>query len=163
MTTRANRIHLRGPFQYDEAVAFAALSPGHMLEFYNDAGTKKVRKHSLAGGQSVRCWAEENALEGFRYGSTQPGGTSCDTAYAAGDLIPYLILGTGSWVSALLKGGVAYSIGDKLVSAGDGTLQKQSALNSLSNEAQIVAIVEEALDLSASAGVPAARGVVSIV
>lgn len=162
MITRANRIHLRGPFQYEEAVANAALSPGHLVEYVNVAGVRKVQKHSLAGGPSARIWAEENALEGFRYGAAAPGGVSADTAYASGELIPLLIMTPGSMVSALLKAGTNYTIGMKLVSAGDGTLETQAVLGSISNEAAVVAVVEEPLDLSAS-GAVAARGVVTVI
>lgn len=162
MTTAANRIHLKGDCRYEEAIAGGAITPGHLIEIFNSAGTLKVRVHSTEGGRAERAFAIENALEGLRPGAT-PGGITIDTAYSSGELVPYIIGVRGSVVQAFLKGGVNYAIGDKLVSNGDGTLETVADLGTSTLESDIIGVVEEALDLSASGGVPDARTAVRLV
>lgn len=134
-----------------EYVAAGAITPGHLIEL---ASTGKVQVHSSAGGFAQKIFAFENELEG----------EGLANALAAGDRVQCYYMRAGDEVYALLKDGENVSIGDKLVSAGDGTLQK-AAVDSSGTvvEETIVAIALEAVDLSASANTAAGRIKVEIV
>jgi hypothetical protein len=134
--------------RHEEAVAVGICSPGHLLKI-DSAG--KVLKHATLGGTTERLFAKEDALQGK---------TKAD-AYAVGDVVSFHVAAPGDEINALLKPGVSYAIGDDLVSAGDGTLQKASALASAGLNKQVVATVKEALNLSAT-GAVAALGVVRV-
>lgn len=149
-TTAANRIALKGDFRYEEGIAGGAITPGHLIETYNSSGTEKLRVHSTAGGFAERAFATENALEGLRPGAT-PGGVTIDTAYGVAERVPYILGTRGSVVQAFLKAGVSYAIGQKLISNGDGTLQKDTIDSTVIKE-DCIGVLEEAVDLSASAG-----------
>lgn len=144
----ANRIVLIGCGRQEEAVAVGILSPGHLIKL-DSAG--KVLKHATEGGYSERAFAVEDALQGK---------TKSD-AYAVGDVVTYHLAAPGDEVQAVLKAGVSYAIGDDLISAGDGTLKKLSAAASGVTVKQVVAVVKEALNLSAS-GAVATLGVVRV-
>ena len=159
-TTRANRIHLAGDFRHEEAKANAALSPGHLLEIVNVSGDVEVRKHNQAGGTAERLFAMENSLEGLRPGEAAGYGVTADTAYAAGDLVMCGIFQRGAVVSALLKAGTNYTVATELISAGDGTLQKDTDSSTIVRK-DVIGVVLEPLDLSAS-GATAKRGVVRL-
>lgn len=160
MATRANRIHLAGDFRHEEAVANEAITPGHLIEIVNASGTLKVQKHNQAGGTAERYFAMENSLEGLRPGVAAGYGVTADTAYASGDLVMGGIFGRGAVVSALLKAGTNYTIATELISAGDGTLQKDSDSSTIVRK-DVIGVVIEALDLSAT-GATAKRGVVRL-
>jgi hypothetical protein len=139
VVTNANRILLRGDAIFEEERAGAAITPGHLIERYNDAGSPKVRKHSTAKGFAEKFWALEDALQG----------KTIDDAYAAADLVFGAIPVSGGIVQAYLKAGTNYVEGDKLESAGDGTLQKITGTADL----QILATLIEPVDLSGSGAV----------
>lgn len=144
----AKRIVLIGCGRQEEALAVGIFSPGHLLKL-DSAG--KVLKHATEGGYSERAFAVEDALRGK---------TTAD-AYAVADLATYHLAAPGDEVQAILKAGVAYAIGDDLISAGDGTLKKLSAAATGVTVKQVIAVVKEAKDLSAS-GAVAALGVVRV-
>lgn len=144
MASQTIKIKSDGP--QDEALAAAALSPGHLIQHDSNG---KVLKHNTEGGYSDVKFAEEDALQGK---------TVAD-AYAAGDVVTFRNYRRGDIVNALLKAGVSYSKGDKLISAGDGTLKKQSAATTTSVVKQVIAEVRDALDLSASGAVAAKTAV----
>lgn len=107
-----NRIALRVCGRYDEALAAAALSPGHLLEL-NTAG--KVRKHSTAGGRIERMVAIEDALQGKTH--TQ--------AYAADDIVRFVLAYPGDVVALRLPAAaLAVATSDRLISNGDGCVIK---------------------------------------
>lgn len=136
----ANQIHLIGDFLADEAVADAALSPGHLIE-KDSAG--EVKKHATEGGYAERMVAVEDALQGK---------TTAD-AYSAGDRVFFHRYYPGAKCQMYLKVGENVAIGDKLISAGDGTLIANGSESSGTTVRQIIAIAEEALDLSGSGAV----------
>lgn len=144
----ARRIVLIGCGRQEEALASGICSPGHLLKIDN---TGKVLKHANAGATSERAFAVEDALRG----------RGVSDAYAVGDVVTYFLALPGDEIQVLLKPGVAYAIGDDLVSAGDGTLQKASALASAGLNKQVIATVKEAISLTAT-GAVAALGVVRI-
>jgi hypothetical protein len=97
---------------YHEGIAAAALSPGHLLEFSTTA--KKVQKHSVYGGLSMKAFALEDALQG----------KNVDTAFASDDVVPYYVPAPFEEINALLAHGTSYARNDFLISGGDGTLVK---------------------------------------
>lgn len=143
----AKTIKLAGNFRHEEYLTAAGITPGHLVQMYNAAGTAKVRVHPTAGGRCEAMFACEDALRG----------ETIDDAYVSGDLVPVAIAEKGAVVQAYLKDGENVVIGDELVSAGDGTLIKSSSLASSGLLLQVVAYAVEALDLSASANTAAGR------
>lgn len=100
----------------DEKVANAAITPGHLIERMS---TDKVRKHASADGPVFPMFALENALEG----------EGITDAYSATDTVFCWIPTQGDQVYAHISV-TDVSIGDLLVSAGDGTLRKHDIASS---------------------------------
>ena len=134
------RIHAKGSFQQDEALAAGAITPGMLLEMDSDA---KVEFHNTEGAIAERIFAVEDALQG----------NPVTTAYSAADLVTYIMPSKGSCVNALLVAGYSYDEGDILISSGDGTLMQASQVTSGITIYDNIAICTEALDLSASGAV----------
>jgi predicted methyltransferase len=153
--TAPKTIQLDGCFRHEEYLTAAAIKPGHLVEIYDASGTVKTRVHSTAKGWAEKMFAVEDPLAGQTATSTQS--RTIDTDYASGDLVPVHIVERGARVYAWLKPGTNYVVGDKLMSAGDGTLDKISGTADL----DVVAILTENKDLSAS-GAAAARAVVRV-
>ncbi len=110
----SNTIHLKGHACYEEAVANAALSPGHAIELMS---TGKVRKNTVAGKKSVLRVATEDGLQG----------KTIDDAYAADDVVGYKIMPPGTqFQGRVAAAAVALSIGDRVVTSNDGTFKKYS-------------------------------------
>lgn len=158
VTTPAyNRIVLKQPVRYEEAPAAAgSIYPGNLLRLVSSSGTK-VNLHNVAGGYAEKAFAIENGMEGVSQANPTPGGMPDPTAlqgftaYPSGGLIPYVICQSGAKIQALLKGGTNYAIGDKLISDGTGMLQKDTADSTVITK-ECIAIIEEAINLSSSAG-----------
>jgi len=136
----SNRIQLKGAGRYEEANASGAVSPGFLLAL-TAAGA--VIAHNVEGGIGERLFALEDALQG----------NGLDTDYADGDLVPYLIANPGDEVYAFVKAGENISIGDQLVSAGDGTLISSASVGSGVTVDQVIGVAVEAVDLQASGSV----------
>lgn len=142
MATSFNTIHLGGDYDREEAYASAAVKPGNLVEFHSSSGNKRVRVHATAKGHAALMVAVEDSLQG----------KSIDDAFAStGDMVrvPINIYKPGGRAFVYLKPATAYLVGDKLESAGDGTLQKLSGTADL----KCIGECEEALDLSASGAV----------
>lgn len=138
----AKTIVLKGQFgQHEEGLASGIFSPGHLLKIDSDG---KYLKHATEGGYAERAFAKEATLN--------QGKTVAD-AYAVGDVAFVYLALPGDVVQAVLKAGVSYAVGDQLISAGDGTLKKLSAAGSGVTVKQPIAVVETALNLSASGAV----------
>lgn len=129
-------IILKGHGTRFEAVANAAITPGHLVYLMS---TGKVAVHASAGGLAEKAFAVEDDLQGK---------TIAD-AYASAAPVQYNVMRPGDEVNALLADGENAAIGDKLVSAGDGTLKE---LSSESTDESVVGIAMEALDMSDSSG-----------
>jgi hypothetical protein len=128
----ANRIHRKGDFRYDEALAGeAGIYPGMLLELNSDA---EVIKHDDEGGRAERMFAQEDALQG----------KTVATVYTSGAIVGYILPVPGAEVNALIQGGQNISIGDELISAGDGTLKAASDVSSSVDE--VIAVAMEAFD-----------------
>lgn len=130
---------------FNEYEANAAISPGMLVELMS---TGKVRKHATSGGNALPImFAIEDALQG----------KAVDEDYAAGDVVRCWIPQRGDEVQALLADEQNVSIGDALMSNGQGLLTKYVAESWESADAQqantlypacIVAIALEAKDLA---------------
>jgi hypothetical protein len=115
MASNANRtIVLKGSERgrYEEYLADAAITPGHLLTLNS---TNEVLKHATAGGLSLKWFACEDSLQG----------KTIDDAYAAGDIVRTWLAVPGDWINALLAASAtAVVVGDYLCPAADGTLKK---------------------------------------
>lgn len=143
------KIHVLGSGRYDEIVAAGAITPGHLVEQDSD---NAVVVHNSEGARHERLFAIEDALQG----------NTIDDAYASTDLVALVFANVGDFVRAWLKAGETATIGEELMSAGDGTLMCVDNITSGVTLQHIVGIAQEALDLSAS-GAVATRITVRIV
>ena len=136
----ANRIHSKGPYRHEEAIAGeAGIYPGMLLKL-NSSG--QVVKHSTEGGVlgDEVLIAEEDALQV----------NTVDTVYAVSEIVSYLIPNVGSVINMLIEDESDIAIGDKIMSAGNGLLKETTALESGETLAVVVGVAEEANDLTGS-------------
>jgi len=111
----SNAIILKGNGIRKERIANAAITPGMLVELMS---TNKVRKHASAGAYAQSAYAVENEVVG----------DDIDVDYAAADNVLYNVMERGAEINALVAAAAAaLVIGDKLESAGDGTLRKLTA------------------------------------
>jgi hypothetical protein len=96
---------------FNEYVANAALTPGHLVEVMS---TGLVRKHASAGQNVLPTFAIEDALQG----------KGIDTAFAAGDQVRCWTPTRGDEVYAILADTEVVVVGDFLESDGLGCLKK---------------------------------------
>lgn len=109
-----NTIWLGGPGTIvNDIVASEAITPGHLIERHNDAGTAKYRKHAAAGGKTAPIFAMDQSMLN----------KGVDDAYASGDLVEALVGVPGTTAWAILASGQTIVAGQQLESAGDGTLR----------------------------------------
>lgn len=136
-TAQSRKIVLRGSPRQDEAVASGVIKPGHLIKLDSN---DKVLVHATANGEAERAFAVEDALQG----------RTIDTAYAIGERVSYVLPVPGDEVAAYIKAGANGNIviGDKLVSAGNGCLEKYNG-----TVLQVIAIAREAVDLNDSGDV----------
>ena len=138
MAESANRIHSKGPYIREEAVAAEdGIYPGMLLKLDSNG---KFAIHDDAGGRAEALFAEEDALQG----------KTVDDAYSAGDTVTAILPGLGSEVRALIADGNDVSIGDRLVSNGDGRLKPLSNLDSPGADVFVIGVATEACDLTGS-------------
>lgn len=111
--TNPKTIDLYGYCVQHEAVAGAAITPGHLVEREADA-TDTVEVHGTAGAGGNPSFACEYDLTG----------RGIDDAYASGDQVVFKTFAPGSGVYALVAAGAAAILkAGPLSSAGDGTLR----------------------------------------
>ena len=130
----ANTIMLKGRFSREEAPAGEALKPGMFVELESDG---VIVAHDTAGGVAEKAIVVEDALQG----------KTIYEGYAPGDPVQFNILCPGAVVQARISDGEEISVGDVLVSDGDGALQ---AWSSGGEYPLAVALAE--LDMSGSSG-----------
>lgn len=122
----------------EEFVANAAITPGMLIELMS---TNKVRAHADADGPvTPKMFALEDELQG----------NGITDAYSANNVVQVWVCVPGEQVYALLADGENASIGEKLVSNGNGYLK--CASGDSSTEEAYVAIAMEAVDRSTSSG-----------
>jgi hypothetical protein len=140
MSTTYRSIHLKGAYSREEAIAADTVKPGYLIEL-TSAGT--VQAHSEEGGVAERAFAVEDTVQG----------NDVDDSYSAADRVQYNIENRGNEVFAYIKAGEDIDIGDKLVSAGDGTLIEAAPASSGALDNDYIAVALEALDLTGSGAV----------
>ncbi len=109
-----NTIFLGGEHtQIGDLAASEAVTPGHLVERFNNAGVIRFRKHATAGGDTARlvALAQHMLNQGV------------DDAYAANDLMEVSAGRGGSTYWMLIASGQNIAAGDALESAGNGTLR----------------------------------------
>lgn len=144
----ANTIVLKGLGTRKERQAVAAITPGHLVEL---TSANKVQAHGTAGGFAQKAFAVEDDLQG----------NTITDAYATDARVQYNVMLPGDEINALIADGEDISIGDKLVSNGDGTLK---AVTSETTDESTVGIALEAVDMSgSSAADPTGRCAIEIV
>lgn len=100
------------------ALAAAAVTPGMLLK-QNTTGT--VQAHATADGAALgRMVATENVW------SNHGSGAAIDHAYATNETVPYIHAVPGDQLYMLLADSQTITIGDVLVSNGDGYLKEAS-------------------------------------
>lgn len=94
-----------------EALADAAMTPGHLLE----RTATGVKVHATSNGRAQKLFALENVADA----------SGIDDAYAVGETARFLNARTGDKIYALVPAAApAIVVGDGLASNGDGTLVK---------------------------------------
>lgn len=141
----ANKTITRSPYgQHDEARASTTIKCGYICERHTDtAGDDLVRPHSNDGGQGQILVAHEDALQG----------RSRETDYTADELVMLWHCNRGDRFIAKLKANENVSLNDKLVSAGDGTLQKASSTDTVTSHQVVLAIAREASNVASVADI----------
>ena len=99
----------------EEYEAHAVIHPGMLLELRPDG---KVQVHNDVAGFAIPRFALEDELQG----------KTINDAYLAETPVQVWVVNRGEVVLARLQAGQNVVIGDRLVSAGDGTLRKAVAL-----------------------------------
>ena len=136
----ANRILLAGEARRMEAPCGTALYPGYLISL-NSSGN--VIPHASEGGRAEKAFAIEDALQG-RIVSTAyavASGTPGLASYVGPDKVQFIIGVSGTEVNAKLKAGYAYTVGQSLISSGDGTLMPLASASSAGQVLQEIAIV----------------------
>lgn len=109
-----NTIWLGGPrTEIGDLAASEAITPGHLIERFNNAGVIRFRKHATAAGNTPKIVATEQSMLN----------KGVDDAYAANDLVEASALKGGSTAWMFIASGQNIVAGNKLESAGDGTLR----------------------------------------
>lgn len=109
-----NTIWLGGPrTEIGDLACSEALCPGHLLERFNNSGVIRWRKHASAAGAGPRAFATEQSMLN----------KGVNDGYAANDLVEVSEGSGGSTFWALIASGQNITAGQKLESAGNGTLR----------------------------------------
>lgn len=98
-----------------EAIAHEAITPGSLVEV-TSAG--KVKNHATAQGNAIPYFVIEDAIMG----------KTINDNVAKDDLARVMVAGRGDEVNAILNTSQTIVVGDLLASAGDGTLEKFTAI-----------------------------------
>lgn len=136
-TETPKRIVLKGDVRHEEYRAGGTVTPGHLLVLNSSS---KVIAHNSEGGIAERMFAIEDALQG----------NTIDDNYSADDVVMIALAEPGAVVYAWLRAGSEASVGDLLVSGGDGTLIVDGEIDSLTTIKQYVAVALEDVDLTGS-------------
>lgn len=101
-----------------EAASDAALTPGELLEWSNDA---QLKAHATAGGNALPMFCVEDPYNGD---TSNP---AIDVDYASGELSRYIYAQSGDVVYAFLADGQNVAKGAMLESDGAGALKAHTA------------------------------------
>ena len=113
-----NAIFLGGNrVQVNDLAASETITPGHLVDRFNNAGVIRWRKHATASIACVPAFAVEHSMAN----------KGVDDVYNANDLVEVAVCEAGSAGWAFIASGQNIVAGNKLESAGDGTLKIFSA------------------------------------
>ena len=134
-------ILLKGDPLRKEGKANAAITPGDLIERMS---TGNVRKHASAGQNNNRLFAVEDDLQG----------NGVSDNYSTNNKVQFVAARAGDEIYARIATSQTIVIGDKLESAGDGSLRKHTATSAGAVEypEAIVGIALEAVTTTSSAG-----------
>lgn len=105
---------LSGPYiEVGDMAASEAITPGNLIDSFNSSGTWRWRKHATASIACAKTVARQQIMMN----------KGVDDAYAAGDLVQAAILSPGATAWMFIASGQNIVHGNKLESAGDGTLK----------------------------------------
>jgi hypothetical protein len=99
--------------QINDLACSEAITPGQLVERFNNGGIIRFRKHATAGGDTARLVATEHSMAN----------KGVDDAYAASDLLEVSAGQGGSTFWMFIASGQNIAAGNALESAGDGTLR----------------------------------------
>src|SRR5262245_9711831 len=109
-----NTIWLGGPrTEIGDLAASEAITPGMLVERWNNAGVWRWRKHNTAGGNTTKSVATEMSMANKGVADN----------YNAGDLMEVTIGAPGTNLWMMIGSGQNIAFGDKLESAGNGMLR----------------------------------------
>lgn len=109
-----NTIFLGGErVQVGDLAASEVITPGHLVDRFNNAGVIRWRKHNVAAAAVAPAVATEQAMLN----------KGVDDNYNANDLMEVTILTKGATAWMFIASGQNIVAGNKLESAGDGTLR----------------------------------------
>lgn len=103
-----------------EAIANEAITPGSLVEVMS---TGKIKNHATAQGNAIPYFVIEDAIMG----------KTINDNVAKDDLARVMVAGRGDEVNAILNTSQTIVVGDLLASAGDGTLERFTAIKCDSN------------------------------
>ena len=128
-----NTIHLGGPIWEDndtEDVASEVITPGHLVELFDDSGTGKWRKHGTATEVASMAVALNDSMNN----------KGIDDTYAIGDVVRVGWLNAGSTFFGLIPSGQNIQKGELLQSNGDGLLVVASLTTAAANLAKFQSV-----------------------
>lgn len=97
----------------NDLAASEAITPGHLVDRFNNGGIIRWRKHATAGAAVAKAVALNHSMAN----------KGVSDAYAANDLVEVALLQPGSSAWMFIASGQNIAAGQKLESAGDGTLR----------------------------------------
>jgi hypothetical protein len=108
-----NCVHLGGPVTYENTIAASeAITPGMLIERFNNGGITRFRKSTRTGLQNSIYAVEQTMLNK---------GITDD--YAANDLVEAIECGPGATIYAIIASGANIAFGARLTDAGNGKLK----------------------------------------
>ena len=151
VSATSRKIMLTDDFRYEEPLASAAIYPGMIGQLDSDG---KVLPNNGAGLACLMLIPIEDSLVG----------DLISTVYAIGDMVRYVLPRKGERCLLRLADGETAVKGSKLVSNGDGTVKVMSADSSAAViEETLLAIADEAVDMSDSSGADPVAFIKSII
>jgi len=133
----ANRVHNKGHYRQVEHNAGGTVTPGMLLTL---GSADTVIAHATEGGRHEALFAQEDSLQGKTIAQN----------YSSGNPVNCILPAKGSVINGLIEDGQDVSIGDELISAGNGKLKVATDLESGETLSQVVGIATEANDLTGS-------------
>ena len=103
--------------QVNDLAASETITPGHLVDRFNSGGVIRWRKHATASIAVVPAFATEHSMAN----------KGVDDNYLVNDLVEVSVCEPGAVVWAFIASGQNIVAGNKLESAGDGTLKIFSA------------------------------------